>query len=340
MIPIHHLLLIVLPVLLLSQCVMPVTAKNNGAKINLPYEWTVAYGETVEWTGDKTAKGFAMGKGMLYIYAVDGKKRFEMETACEAGKFHGPYVWRSFFHDRIYSEATGTFTKGIEVGEFVVRYFQADTPDSYVMKQGNKNGYGQLHGQCVQTTLDGGRNVQQWSNGYNVSETKYNPDGSVKQPVAVASSSSSSSYSDTDLIGGMFALGGLAGGDANVVMSGISMLAGDEVGAMQNLANMGSSGSVGSDGAVSGGLAGTAGVTAAPKRIVANKPDLIRDYGLARFRTADGDHIQFYIEKADRAYADYKRTGEEDYYTRHRECADIAKQFHVQTSTQGTRLIR
>ncbi len=319
---------------------MPVTAKNNGAKINLPYEWTVAYGETVEWTGAKTAKGFAMGKGMLYIYAVDGKKRLEMETACEAGKFHGPYVWRSFFHDKLYSEATGTFTKGIEVGEYAVRYFQADTPDSYVMKQGSKNAYGQLHGQCVQTTLDGGRNVQQWSNGYNVSETKYNPDGSVKQPVVVASSTSSSSYSDTDLIGGMFALGGLAGGDANVVMSGISMMAGDEAGAMQSLANMGSGGSVGAGSTVGGGLVGATGGTAAPKRIVANKPDLIRDYGLARFRTADGDHIKHYIDSADRAFADYKKTGDEQYWIRHREYADIAKQFHKQTATEGTRLIR
>ncbi|HRJ10138.1 MAG TPA: hypothetical protein PK490_12135 [Prosthecobacter sp.] len=320
--------------LLLSQCVLPATARNNGAKVNLPYAWTLEYGETMEWTGGKTEKGFANGKGKLFLYAVDGKKRLEMDTECAAGKFHGPYVWRSFKDGIVYAEVVGTYSKGIQVGEFGSRYFQADTPDSYVMKKGSYNGYGQLHGQCEQRTLDGTRYVSQWSNGSHLSKTIYNPDGSVKQPVAAASSSSS--YSDTDILGGMFALGGLAGGDANLLMGGVSMMAGDDAGAIQHIANMGGGG--GSTGGLTGAAAGQA-----PKKIVANKRslfDLPSHSHLARFRSAEGDHIKFYIDSADRAYADYKRTGEEQYYTRHREYADTALQFHKQTSTQGTRMIR
>lgn len=318
--------------LLLSQCVMPMTARNNGAKVNLPAGWTMQPGETTEWTGGKTEKGFANGKGKFTIYSANGQKRMEMDTECLAGKFHGPYLCRHFSNGKIFSEKSGTYSKAISTGDFETRFFQASQSDSYVKMKGSYNAYGQFHGQCEDWTLDGTHYVQQWRSGIKYGETIYNPDGSVKQPVAVASSSSS--YSDTDLVGGLFALGGLAGGDANLLMGGVSMMAGDDAGAMRHISNVGGGGSTGS---LPGAAAGQA-----PKKIVANKRNLIDQpsHNLGRFRSVEGDHIKHYIDAADRAYADYKRTGEEQYYTRHKEYADTALQFHKQTSTQGTRMIR
>jgi hypothetical protein len=284
---------------------MPVTARNNGAKINLPAGWTLDYGQAMEWTGGKTEKGFANGKGKFIIYDVGGKTGMEMDTDCVAGKFHGPYSLTKYYDGKVRHDQRGTFANGVQVGSFEVRYFLASEPKDYVLKKGSYNGYGQLHGQCEQRTLDGTRWVQQYSSGSELTETIYNPDGSVK-PRAVAASSSSS-FSESDLLGGMLSLAGAAGGDANLFMGGVSMMAGDDAGALQHIANMGSGSTTGGLPVAAAGLTGAAaGTGQAPKKVVANKRslfDLPSHSHLARYRTAEGDHIKFYIDSADRAYA-------------------------------------
>lgn len=327
----RHVFLAVLPALFLTSCVTPVVTRNNGAKIHLLAGWNMQAGQTVEWSGAKDANGFATGPGTMTWYEVDGKKGSEMETNFVAGKPHGSYLLRHYDHDKLNVETKGTYSNGVQVGASSAFYFQADTPKSFLWKKCNYDAYGRLHGQSDYKTLNGERNVCQWSNGSLISDTTYNPDGSVKQPTSY---SSSSSTSDTDILGGILALGGVAGGSADLTMGGISMMAGDNAGALNHISNMNTGSGLSSAGstAVAGG--------AAPKIKAVNKPNLIDSYGLAKYRSASGDHIKHYIDSADRAYSDYKQSGEENYYLRHREYADTAKQFHEQTSTQGTRMIR
>jgi hypothetical protein len=83
-----------------------------------------------------------------------------------------------------------------------------------------------------------------------------------------------------------------------------------------------------------------AGAANAKRKPAANKVNLIDSYGLGKYRGATGDHIKHYIDSADDAFRVYMQTGDESYYTRHREYADIAKQFHKETATKGTRTIR
>lgn len=152
--------------------------------------------------------------------------------------------------------------------------------------------------------------------------------------------------SDGELLGGILTLGGVAGGDAMVTTAGIQMIQGDDTGAVRTLQEndkrllqeMNSK-----EGAATkpkGAPAGKPQASKPPARKPANKPNLIEPkyYNLARFRNSNGDQIKYYISAADRAFADYKKTGDERYYVRHKEYADIALQFHKQTSTKGTRI--
>ena len=322
--------------LLLAGCEAQMKARNNGAIVMLTPGMVVEMGETMEWSGGKDAAGLATGQGKETWFGVDGKVASETEVSCVAGKRHGPYVSRHFEFGNLIVETKGTYSNGVPVGEFVAIYFNPDTPTSYVKKTGKYDAYGRLHGQAEQRLLNGERTVQQWNYGILVSSVDYNRDGTVK----VAPRTSSSSYSssdDSDLLGAALAIGGAAVGSADMTMAGISTVAGDEASAMQHIGNMagGATTGVGSATTLVGG-----NTAVAPKPVIQKRDNLIDEYKLTKYRHEADDHIKFYIASADRALQSYHQTGEEAYYTQHREYADTALQYHKQTSTKGTRMIR
>jgi hypothetical protein len=316
----------------LNACAPHVIARNNGARINLP-EGTVVPGG-VEWSGGKDENGLATGKGVETWYGADGKKISETNVEYVAGTKDGPFVMRHFDGGKLSDEIRGSYSKGVPVGEQSTRWFLASKGTDSVNMTCSWNAYGQLHGKYESRTLNGERSVSYWHNGSQTSSTDYNSDGTVKAPAASSYVASSSGSDDSDLLGALFAIGGAAAGSSDLTMAGISMVAGDDVGAMNHVRNFaGTGGSTATSGA---------GLGAAKRKPAANKGNLIDhpSYALGKYRGAGGDHIKHYIDSADDAYRMYKQTGDESYYTRHREYADIAKQFHKETATKGTRTIR
>lgn len=62
----------------------------------------------------------------------------------------------------------------------------------------------------------------------------------------------------------------------------------------------------------------------------ATEPNLIDQYGLARYRNAsDDDHIVYHIKTADVYYASYKETGNPKAYDAHKKTANIARQYNA-----------
>lgn len=177
--------------------------------------------------------------------------------------------------------------------------------------------------------------VDNYSNGVKVSG---------RQLSHQAYQSSSRSFSDAQLVGGILAAGGAAGGDANVSGAGAQMMRGDNAGALRTLQRNSerSTGTAAPTGQHASGQSTKSGQPQTANRKPANKRNLIDQpaYGLSRFRGKTDDPISDYISAADKAFESYKKTGDEKYYTQHREYADIALQFHKQTSTKGTRIGR
>jgi hypothetical protein len=323
----------------LSGCAATIVTKNNQAKITIPEGALHQYpqpGQTVEWSGEKNEKGFAHGPGTETWLGPDGNKVRETELTYNNGIKNGPYTQRVYKHGKLSSESKGTFVNSIVVGESKSTFFQPEGADDSISASAYYNQFGQLHGEHRYRLLNGGQIVSHYSNGSQISSTTYNRDGTVKQAPVQQRTASSSSSDDDELLGALFALGGAAGGNADVTMSGVSMMAGDKRGAMRHMQNFANS-APGSNGTAPGG-AGTIRSVSSNSRNVSG-PNLVDKYGLGKYRNQQ-DHITHYLAAADESYERYKQTGDSAFYDQHREYANLAKEVHGKTATKGTKLSR
>lgn len=328
---------------LLNSCSTTLVARNNQALITIPEGITGQIpeaGQTLEWSGEKNEGGFANGPGTETWFGPDGNKIRENVLTYQNGTKNGPYTMRTFSHGKLEFEGTGTYANNVVVGEYKKRWFQKSNPEDVIYEESTCDANGWHHGQTTSRRLNGEKVVSQYQNGTLQSYVTYNRDGTVK-PKPVAQTASYSNSNDNDILGAIVAIGGAAGGSADLTMTGISMAAGDEQGAMQHLQNFASSSPGGTPNASSAtpNLAGVPRSISSQSRNVVTEGNLVDKYGLGRYRKTE-DHISHYLTSADEAYARYKQTGESAYYDQHREYADLAQQFHKQTSTQGTRLAR
>ena len=328
---------------LLNSCSTTLVARNNQALITIPEGITGQIpeaGQTLEWSGEKNEGGFANGPGTETWFGPDGNKIRETELTYQSGTKNGAFTLRIFSHGKLNYEGTGTYVNNIAVGEFKRRWFQPSGPEDAVYEEGTSDAYGRHHGQFTQRRLNGERDVSQYQNGILQSYVTYNRDGTVK-PKPVTQSASYSSNDDNGLLGAIVAVGGAAGGSADLTMTGISMAAGDDRGAMQHLQNFASSSPGGTPNASSAtpNLSGVPRSISSQSRNVVTEANLVDKYGLGRYRKSE-DNISHYLASADEAYARYKQTGDSAYYEQHREYADLANQVHKQTATQGTKLAR
>lgn len=309
-------------------------ARNNGARIIPTNElWPGAY---FDWSGGKSPKGFANGEGIATWYNSSGTKVEEFRGTYANGIKNGPHTTIGYTGGKKRYQQTGTYTNGHATGPCEIFYHIPEGTDRVVHEKFSYDNYGQIHGNVVRRYEDGSRQESAWNHGSSYYRQDYNADGSKKEMPRPSSSSSSSS--DTDIIGAMFGLGGIAAGDANLVMGGLSMMAGDGAGAMQHIANVGSGN--GSSSATGTAAAGSTSAATPPvKKKVPHRDNLITKYGLRRFE-GKGGQMDHYIRQADAAFARWQQTGEEQYYTEHKEVSDIAQQFDKQTRTEGTRMIR
>lgn len=142
-----------------------------------------------------------------------------------------------------------------------------------------------------------------------------------------SSTSGSGGLSDGQLVGGMFGLAGLAGGDAGLAGAGLTVLSGDERGGLQKMNAWAKSepGGAGASGTLPGG--GGAGIKVTEK-------NLIDEWKLRAAVKKGGDHMKYYIQAADQAFSSYEKSGEKAYYNQHQEYASLARDFHERTGTQ------
>ncbi len=142
-----------------------------------------------------------------------------------------------------------------------------------------------------------------------------------------SSSSSSSGLSDGQLVGGMLGLSGIAGGDTGLAGAGLTMLSGNESAGLGQMASWATS----TPGSSSGGssLAGGSGASGGGSPAGRN---LIDEWGL-RDKAKGDDHMKYYIQTADQAFASYQKSGEKAYYAQHQEYAGLARDFHDRTGT-------
>jgi hypothetical protein len=328
---------------LLNSCSTTLVARNNQAVITIP-EGIVNQipepGQSLEWSGEKNEAGFAHGPGTETWFGLDGNKIRETELTYQSGTKNGPFTMREFSHGKLTYEGTGTYVNNVLVGEYKRRWFQLDGPTNVVYEEGTSNAQGLKHGQVTQRCLNGEKSISYYHHGTLTSSTTYNRDGTVKPP-PVSRTASYSTSDDNDLLGAMVAITGAAAGSADLTMSGVSMVAGDEQGAMQHLQNAAST-AAGGSATTSSGVPAGAGVPrsiSSQSRNVITEGNLVDKYGLGRYRK-DHDHISHYLATADEAYARYKQTGDSTYYDQHREYADLAKEVHQKTATQGTKISR
>jgi len=143
-----------------------------------------------------------------------------------------------------------------------------------------------------------------------------------------SSSGSSGGLSDGQLVGGMLGLAGIAGGDTGLAGAGLTMLSGNESGGLRQMTDWAAS--------TPGGTSGGAGTVAAAGGSGRTNPDdnLIDEWELRDKVKASGDHMKYYIQAADQAFASYKKSGEAAYYKQHREYAELARDFHQRTGTK------
>lgn len=147
-----------------------------------------------------------------------------------------------------------------------------------------------------------------------------------------STSSGSSGLSDGQLVGGMLGMAGIAGGDTGLAGAGLTMLSGNESGGLRQMADWATSTPGGTSGGTSGG-AGT-GAAAGAAGVSAPNGNLIDEWKLRGEVKASGDHMKYYIQAADQAFASYKKSGEAAYYKQHREYAELARDFHQRTGTK------
>lgn len=142
-----------------------------------------------------------------------------------------------------------------------------------------------------------------------------------------SSGSGSSGLSDGQLIGGMYGLAGLAAGDSRLAGAGATLLSGNESAGLQQVTNWAKAGPGGAGSR--GGLAGGGG-----SGVQISEGNLIDEWKLRSKVKKSGDHMSYYIQAADQAYASYKKSGEKAYYAQHKEYASLARDFHERTGTE------
>lgn len=143
-----------------------------------------------------------------------------------------------------------------------------------------------------------------------------------------SSSGSSSGLSDGQLVGGMLGLSGIAGGDVGLASAGLTMLSGDESGGLSQMASWATS----TPGGSGRGGSNLPGVSSAGGGALEGG-NLIDEWGLRKTVKSRGDHMKYYIQAADQAFASYQKSGEKAYYNQHREYAGLARDFHQRTGT-------
>ncbi len=155
--------------------------------------------------------------------------------------------------------------------------------------------------------------------------------GDVLRAGYSSSSSSSSGLSDGQLVGGMLGLAGIAGGDSGLAGAGLTMASGNESAGLSQMTEWATS----TPGGSSGGSAAVAGASTSAGG--SDKKNLIDEWKLRREVKTGGDHMKFYIQAADQAFATFQKSGENAHYDQHREYAQLAQDFHDRTGnkTQG-----
>ncbi len=187
--------------------------------------------------------------------------------------------------------------------------------ESTVTREG-KMVHGKLEGEVISKfSVTGKVQRDQWANGEWVS-------GEVIR-VGKFPDSDSGGLSDGQMVGAVLGLGGIAAGDADLAGAGLTALSGDESGGLRKMqdwanANPGSGGT---------------GINSGTGAAKPGKGNLIDEWQLRGTVKKAGDHMKYYIQAADQAYATYQKSGEEAYYGQHREYATLAKDFHERTGT-------
>ena len=328
-----------LSMVLLSSCTTGrYVCANTGAELTRmdfgrPSELYRDY--TLTWSGGIDENGKAIGEGKQVWTENAGNRIEEFDTVMKDGYLNGFTTYRFIANGVLQKKEQGHFVRGIKEGEHEQWWYNKGPRGIGYQKFFYTNGHATK--MFRRYNSGGWKDVQFAADGSTFSEREYSKDGALlsDSTPGIASSYQSDDSDASDIIGTMFALGGAAGGDASVTAAGLQMMAGDDAGAVQTLQqNTTRSGAEGSlPGSSSAALAGASSGAGAG----GNKANLIDSYGLGRYR-GNGGQIGSYISAADRSYSDYKKSGEENYYIRHREYADLARQFHQQTSTRGTRI--
>jgi|JI6StandDraft_1071083.scaffolds.fasta_scaffold00592_2 hypothetical protein len=180
---------------------------------------------------------------------------------------------------------------------------------------------GKLEGEAItRWSYNGKTQRDQFANGEWVS-------GEVIQ-TGRSSSGSSGGLSDGQLVGGMLGMAGIAGGDTGLAGAGLTMLSGNESGGFRQMTDWATS--------TPGGTSGGSGTVAAAGAAGVSAPggNLIDEWKLRGAVKAGGDHLKYYIQSADQAFASYKKSGDAAYYKQHREYAELARDFHQRTGTK------
>lgn len=177
--------------------------------------------------------------------------------------------------------------------------------------------HGRLDGEVIWTqSFNGKIQRDQWANGTWLS-------GEVIR--AGSSGGGSSGLSDSQLVGGLLGLGGIASGDTGLAGAGLTMLSGDGAGGVAQMAGWAGGGS--SAGSGNGSVSGT---SATPR---GTKGNLVTEWGLRKTVKSSQDHMKYYIQAADQAHATYMKSGSDADYQQHRHYAELARDFHERTGT-------
>jgi hypothetical protein len=308
-------------------------ASNNGAKIK-PHAHLGDYGTRVTWTGGKTRDGFAHGDGVETWYRYDGSIGETAIRTYRNGDREGRYSKQIFHSDgSVHMEGAGAYAAGRRIGTHSLKFY--NDPQSRVSLVGSFD-QDTLNGKYITQYKSGKMLVKNYVNGREQSSSWYEADG---PPVSSHTASASSGLSDSELVGAVFALGGAYEGDATVSAAGLTMMAGNDMEAVQMLAehtasmDSGASGVADNDESVKKGDTPAKKDKADKKPIIANKPNLITSE--MRRLAQTGQQLNAYVQTAESAYRAYKQTGELTYYKQHEEAVAYAAQYIRQTSSPG-----
>lgn len=177
--------------------------------------------------------------------------------------------------------------------------------------------HGRFEGEVIRTeSFNGSVQRTQWANGEGVSSEVIR--------TGVTRTDGGGLLSDSQLVGGLIGLGGIAGGDTGLAGAGLTMLSGDGAGGVAQMADWAGR-SPGGGGSSGGGASATRGGT---------DPNLIDAWSLRGTVKTGQDHMKHYIQAADQAHATYRKSGESGHYQQHRHYAELARDFHQRTGTK------